>query len=78
MSNKTQFSCVVFFRDRQPVKYRTVVDIAKLWNWCSANLNPNITVINIYLKSTRQFLKQVPSYQAAFNFTIQNQYKQFN
>ncbi len=62
---KIVFSCVVFFENRPPAKYRRVTNLPNLWQYCENNLGI-ITSINVYNKKTREFIKQFRSYSACF------------
>lgn len=54
---KPAYTCIVFFENRPPAKYRQVFYPNRLWQYCTRNLG-TITAMNIYNKITKEFIKQ--------------------
>lgn len=65
---KKEYTCIAFFLDRQPAKYRGVTNVYNMWKYCQNKLSYNITHINIYDKRTKMFVKQIRSIHESYEF----------
>ncbi len=65
---KRLYSCIIFFSDRSPVKYRTVSNLYGLWKYCQNRISSNILYFNVYDKKTRLFISQLKSLSHVYDF----------
>lgn len=63
---KTIYTCIIFFENRQPVKYRGVTNPYNLWKYCERLGRP--TAMNLYLKDSKQFAKQCRTLSDVYQF----------
>jgi len=52
------YNAIVFFQDRNPVKYHKVNNVARLITWLTNN-RPSANYVNLYEKETRSFVQQI-------------------
>lgn len=52
------YNAIVFFNDRNPVKYHKVNNIDSLITWLTNN-RPSANYVNLYEKESRLFVEQI-------------------
>lgn len=52
------YNAIVFFADREPIRYHKVNNVEKLINWLMRN-RPSANYVNLYEKETRSFVQQI-------------------
>ena len=52
------FNAIVFFSDRDPIRYHKVNNIDKLIIWLTNN-RPSANYVNLYEKESRNFVRQI-------------------
>lgn len=66
MAHKIYFVVKIYYSDRYPTTFQHhVVDIAKAWQWCYDTNSPNITAMDVWQKSTENYLGRVFSLSEA-------------
>jgi|GEM_PF-5324787 hypothetical protein len=71
MPKKIVFSCILFFENEsfRPAKYRTVTNIRTLFEYVDSR--EKVKAMNVYRKSTKEFMIQIHSPQQASEFYSQ-------
>jgi hypothetical protein len=52
------YNAIVFFQDREPIRYHKVNNVQKLIIWLINN-RPSANYVNLYEKETRLFVQQI-------------------
>lgn len=52
------YNAIVFFADREPIRYHKVNNVEKLITWLMRN-RPSANYVNLYEKETRFFVQQI-------------------
>jgi len=52
------YNAIVFFEDRNPIRYHKVNNVQKLITWLTNN-RPSANYVNLYEKETRNFVEQI-------------------
>ena len=52
------YNAIVFFGDRDPIRYHKVNNVQKLITWLMRN-RPSANYVNLYEKETRSFVQQI-------------------
>ena len=68
MAKKIEFKVQIFFSDHYPVTYRTVTNIVDIMNYCQRRFSQNITAVDIWRKSTKEYLTRVHTFNEAIRF----------